>query len=102
MRVAENPVTTQEDAREITRRYARTFYFASFALPPEKRKAAYALYSFCRLVDKIADETADPSSSSVRLQLMRRRVEEVYTGSTSRPAKWTSGGSRRTISAAAA
>ena len=80
MRITEHSVTTQEDARDITRRYARTFYFASFALPPEKRKAAYALYSFCRLVDNIADETADPSSSSVRLELMRRRVEEVYAG----------------------
>jgi len=78
MTVTENPVTTHEHAREITRRYARTFYFASFALPPEKRQAAYALYSFCRLVDNIADETTDLSSSSDRLQLMRRHVDDVY------------------------
>jgi len=69
---------TVEQAREMTRRYAKTFYFASHALPPEKRQAAYALYAFCRYVDNIADEGTDSESARVRLHDIRRRLHEIY------------------------
>jgi len=42
-------------ARAITRRYARSFYFASRFLPAEKRWATYALYGFCRYADNLID-----------------------------------------------
>jgi phytoene synthase len=43
----------------ITRQHARTFSLASRLLPAEKRRAAYALYAFCR----VADDMVDASSS---------------------------------------
>jgi phytoene synthase len=43
-------------AREICRRHARSFYFASHFLPVEKRYAAYAVYAFCRLIDDAVDQ----------------------------------------------
>lgn len=42
-------------ARDITRKYARTFYFASIFLDKEKRDAAYAVYAMCRLGDEAVD-----------------------------------------------
>lgn len=45
-----------QESRRITRRYAKTFYFASHLLPPVRRRAAYALYAFCRTADSIADD----------------------------------------------
>lgn len=42
--------------RGITREIARTFYYGSLFLPREKRRAAWALYAFCRIADDIADE----------------------------------------------
>ncbi|GAB4480108.1 MAG: phytoene/squalene synthase family protein [Anaerolineae bacterium] len=42
---------------EITRRHSRSFYFSSSLLPPEKRRAARALYAFCRMSDNIVDST---------------------------------------------
>jgi phytoene synthase len=42
----------------ITRRHARSFYFASRALPAAKREAAYAVYAFCRHADDLLDERA--------------------------------------------
>jgi len=71
-------VTTFADARVVTRRYAKTFYFASHALPPEKRLASYALYSFCRYVDNIADETADKESARMHLAEIRRSLEGIF------------------------
>lgn len=42
--------------RDSTRRHSKSFYFASFPLPKEKRQAAYAVYAFCRHADDLVDE----------------------------------------------
>ena len=41
--------------RQIVRTHARTFWLASHFLPPEKRRAAFALYAFCRVADDLVD-----------------------------------------------
>ncbi|MGC9358044.1 MAG: phytoene/squalene synthase family protein [Anaerolineae bacterium] len=46
-------------AAAITREHSRTFYLASELLPPSKRRAARALYAFCRLSDDLVDTEAD-------------------------------------------
>lgn len=78
-------------AREICRRHARSYYFASFFLPRPKRYAAYAVYGFCRMIhDAIdcADAPAGPSTVSAtccstteldaKLQMFRQRLDEIY------------------------
>ena len=42
--------------RGVARAIARTFYYGSLFLPASKRRAAWALYAFCRTADDIADE----------------------------------------------
>ena len=69
-------------ARDICRRHARSFYFASFFLRnPAKRSAAYAVYGFCRLIDDAID-LPDDSGSTVqqRLALFRGRIDAIYDG----------------------
>lgn len=44
--------------REVTRAHARSFYWASFALFGARRRAAFALYAFCRRLDDAVDEEA--------------------------------------------
>lgn len=41
---------------QLTRHHSRTFYVASGLLPVEKRRAARALYAFCRVTDDIVDD----------------------------------------------
>jgi 15-cis-phytoene synthase len=48
-------VTTSLAAR-VTRKSGTSFYYAFRVLPAEKRKALYALYAFCRVVDDCVDE----------------------------------------------
>jgi phytoene synthase len=53
---------SQECCRQMTRRHAKTFYFASHVLPPAKRRDAYAVYAFCRHVDDEIDLAADEAA----------------------------------------
>ena len=41
--------------QRVVRQHARTFHMASVFLPPKKRRAAFALYAFCRVADDIVD-----------------------------------------------
>lgn len=55
---------------EITRENSRTFYLASGLLPEEKKRAARALYAFCRITDNLVDA---PTSGNREAQLARWR-----------------------------
>ena len=51
-----------EDARACRRlatRHARTFSMASRLLPPEKRRAVFAIYAMCRTADDLVDVDGD-------------------------------------------
>ncbi len=43
-------------AAQVTRRSGTNFYYAFRVLPAQKRRALYALYAFCRVVDDCVDE----------------------------------------------
>ena len=43
----------------MTAHHAKTFFFASHTLPPQKRLDAYAVYAFCRHVDDRIDLALD-------------------------------------------
>lgn len=43
---------------DLTRNHSKTFYLSSALLPPETRKAARALYAFCRISDDLADRAS--------------------------------------------
>lgn len=71
-------------ARAVTRHHARSFYFASYLLFGQRRRAAFALYAFCRRLDDLVDagESALPGGApldlATRLARARERVAEVY------------------------
>jgi 15-cis-phytoene synthase len=47
--------TSYRHCAKITKEHSKTFYLASSLLPKKKRKAARALYSFCRVSDDLVD-----------------------------------------------
>ncbi len=69
-------------AKVSTRHHAKSFYFSSFALWGERRRAAFALYSFCRHLDDLVD--GDNVTGNVnspvpdRLAAARRAVASLY------------------------
>jgi len=58
----------------ITRTHSRTFYMASGLLPVEKRRAARALYAFCRVTDDIVDSPAPNATRQTELAAWQQRV----------------------------
>jgi len=58
----------------ITRTHSRTFYMASGLLPEEKRRAARALYAFCRVTDDIVDSPAPTATRKSQLTAWQNRV----------------------------
>lgn len=65
-----------------TRQYARSFYFASHVLPREKRRAAYAVYAFCRYADNVVDGSGDGGAYALRrLSALRDQLRYVYAHS---------------------
>lgn len=57
-----------------------SFLAAMRFLPPDKRQAMYALYSFCREVDDIADEAGTPEEKRRRLAEWRLEIEHMFEG----------------------
>ena len=68
--------------RETTRRHAKSFYFSAWFLPPEKRRAIYAVYALCRHIDDEVDEACVNDEAQARAAVERWRVEleKVYRG----------------------
>jgi phytoene synthase len=74
-----------EDAREcgrIVREHARTFHYAGWLLPPEKRRAANALYAFCRVADDMVDAARVAGAARIARQLAdyERALEATIAG----------------------
>ena len=62
-----------------------SFYYAFLFLPPPRRAAITAFYAFCREVDDVVDEIADPSVAATKLQWWRKEVAQAFDGQPSHP-----------------
>jgi 15-cis-phytoene synthase len=67
---------------QVTKVYARNFYYGLRLLPPEKRAAMYALYAWMRLVDDIADHEDGRSldQRTQELELWRAQTHAALHG----------------------
>ena len=62
----------------LTRKSGSSFTYAFRVLPHEKRRAIYALYSFCRVVDDCVDEPGGEGEAG--LQRWLAEVQRAYAG----------------------
>ncbi|PYQ16864.1 MAG: squalene synthase HpnD [Acidobacteria bacterium] len=62
----------------LTRQSGTSFYYAFRILPARKRRAIYALYSFCRMVDDCVDEPGGEGEAGLRRWL--DEVRRCYAG----------------------
>jgi phytoene synthase len=64
----------------LVRAAGTSFYRGMRVLPPDRRLTMYAVYSFCRIVDDIADEPGAVADKRAALDGWRERVAALYRG----------------------
>jgi phytoene synthase len=62
-----------------------SFYYSFRFLPPERRRAITAVYAFCREVDDVVDEVADPGVARLKLAWWRNQIAAVFGGAPQHP-----------------
>jgi phytoene synthase len=62
-----------------------SFYYSFLFLPPERRRAITALYAFCREVDDVVDECAEPQIAHTKLAWWRQEVLSLFQGRPNHP-----------------
>jgi phytoene synthase len=70
---------TQNSAAQ--RASGSSFYAAMRIMPKAQREAMYEIYSFCRRVDDIADESGPRDERLDQLRLWRSDIDALYKGS---------------------
>jgi len=78
-------MTPQDYVQQKAAASGSSFYYAFLFLPPERRAAITAFYTFCREVDDVVDELADPSVASAKLAWWQAEVVNAYAGQASHP-----------------
>ncbi len=88
LRAPDSPALSDARACEqITLAHARTFSLASRLLPADKRRAAYALYAFCRIADDLVDQADSGNAAALSGQLddYRAQLTSALAGQPSGP-----------------
>jgi phytoene synthase len=78
-------MTPDRYCQERAARSGSSFYYSFLFLPPDRRRAITALYAYCREVDDVVDEIADPQVARSKLQWWRSEVERLFSGQPQHP-----------------
>ena len=78
-------MTPEEYCQQKAAGSGSSFYYSFLFLPPERRRAITALYAFCREVDDIVDECADPAVARTTLGWWRAELANLYAGKPQHP-----------------
>ena len=62
-----------------------SFAYSFRFLPAPRRHAITALYAFCREVDDVVDEAADPAVARMKLAWWRKEIAAVFSGKPQHP-----------------
>ncbi len=69
-----------EYCRQITAKYSKTFYLGTLLMPPEKRRAIWAIYVWCRRTDELVDGPESRFTTPETLELWEQQLESVFAG----------------------
>lgn len=79
-------MTPEQYVQEKSAASGSSFYYAFLFLPPPRRAAITAFYAFCREVDDVVDETADPGVAATKLAWWRKEAAGAFAGAPQHPA----------------
>ncbi|KAJ7557874.1 hypothetical protein O6H91_04G013300 [Diphasiastrum complanatum] len=81
------PVTTKnllneayDRCGEVCAEYAKTFYLGTLLMTPERRKAIWAIYVWCRRTDELVDGPNASQITPTALNRWEQRLERAFEG----------------------
>ncbi len=66
--------------RHLTAKYAKTFYLGTLLMSPEKRRAIWAIYAWCRRTDELVDGPAAAMTTPETLDRWEQQLESIFLG----------------------
>lgn len=72
--------TAYELCRQITAEYSKTFYLGTMLMPPEKRRAIWAIYVWCRRTDELVDGPRSEQTTNATLDEWEQQLEALFAG----------------------
>ena len=66
--------------RELTAKYAKTFYLGTMLMSPAKRQSVWAIYAWCRRTDELVDGPASAITTPETLELWESQLESIFAG----------------------
>jgi len=78
-------MTPDQYCQQKTSQSGSSFYYSFLFLPPLKRQAITAVYTFCREADDIVDECVDPSTAETKLNWWREEIANLFANKPSHP-----------------
>ncbi|XP_047324679.1 phytoene synthase 2, chloroplastic-like [Impatiens glandulifera] len=76
-----NLLTEANDrCREVCAEYAKTFYLGTLLMTPERRKAIWAIYVWCRRTDELVDGPNASHITPTALDRWESRLEDIFEG----------------------
>ncbi len=69
-----------EICRQITAKYAKTFYLGTLLMPKAKRRAIWAIYAWCRRTDELVDGPGANLTTPETLEQWEQQLESVFAG----------------------
>jgi len=80
MRTLASLEDSYERCRQITAKYAKTFYLGTLLMSETKRKAVCAIYAWCRRTDELVDGALAASTTPETLDRWEKQLESVFAG----------------------
>ncbi|KAJ6391949.1 hypothetical protein OIU77_025832 [Salix suchowensis] len=65
---------------EVCAEYAKTFYLGTLLMTPERRRAVWAIYVWCRRTDELVDGPNAPHITPKALDRWEQRLGELFEG----------------------
>ncbi|KAI5059028.1 hypothetical protein GOP47_0025347 [Adiantum capillus-veneris] len=65
---------------EVCAEYAKTFYLGTMLMTPERQRAIWAIYVWCRRTDELVDGPNAPHITPAALNRWEQRLEDLFRG----------------------
>jgi len=80
MRKLASQSDSYEICRQITAKYAKTFYLGTLLMPEQKRRAIWAIYAWCRRTDELVDGPQSTLTTPETLDQWEQHLESLFAG----------------------